>query len=81
VKHPQSLIAVNYISDRPKSRIERLRLGCDYVCGFVQVLNCDFSVHTLVLVIFYCVSLVYDIYCGVAGIKNVKKRHFGVVGG
>ena len=43
------------------------------VPDFVENFNSDFSVHTLVLVIFY------DTYCGIAGIMNVKNRHFCAV--
>ena len=73
-------LKVKYIGDSPKCRIERLWLDGDFFCHFVEIFNSDFSIHTLVLVIFYVVTFVYDIYCGVAGIKNVKKRYFGGVG-
>jgi hypothetical protein len=53
VKHPQPLIELNtFVIDQRKSSTERLWLGCDFVCHFVEILNSDFSVHTYVLVMF-----------------------------
>jgi hypothetical protein len=77
VKASQPLIDFNYISDKSKSRILHIRLGCDFVCDFVDHFNSVFSVHTLVLVTFYVVVLIYDSYYGVAGIMVVNKGPFG----
>jgi hypothetical protein len=78
-KHQQQLVAVNYNSDRLKSRFERIRRGCDFLCDFVDLFNSVYSAHTLVLVTFYVVIFIYDSYYGFVGIMDVNKGVFGGV--
>jgi 7tm Chemosensory receptor. len=79
VKHPQQLIEVNYNSDRPKSRIQHVRRGCDFLCDFIDHLNSVYSGHTLLLVTFYVVIFIYDSYYSFIGIMDVNRGHFGSV--
>jgi hypothetical protein len=79
VKHPQQLIAVNYKSDRPKSRLEHIRRGCDFLCDFVDLLNSVYSAHTQILMTFYVVIFIYDSYYGFVGIMDVNMGSFGSV--
>ena len=53
VKHSQSLIAVNYNSDKSNSTIVHVRMWCDFVCDAVDLFNSMFSIHTLILATFY----------------------------
>jgi hypothetical protein len=79
VKHEQQLIAVHYNSDRPKSRLDCIRRGCDFLCDFVDSFNSVYSAHTLVLVIFYVVMFIYESYYGFVGIMDVNRGRFGSV--
>ena len=79
VKLPKPLISVNNKSDRPKSRIEHIRRGCDLLCDFVELLNSVYSAHTLILVTFYVVILIYDSYFGFVGVMDVNRGIFGTV--
>jgi hypothetical protein len=76
VKHPQPLTKVNYKSDRPKCRIEHIKWSCDFLCDFVDLLNSVYSAHTLILVTFYVVVFIYDIYFGVVGIMDIDRGVF-----
>jgi hypothetical protein len=79
VKHTLSLIEVNNKSDRPKIRIEHTSGGCDFLCDFVDLLNSVYSAHTLILVTFYVVILIYETYFGVVGVMDVNRGAFGSV--
>jgi hypothetical protein len=79
VKHRQPVIAVNYNYDRPDSRIEHIRRGCDFLCDFVDLLNSVFSAHTLILVTFYVVMFIYESYFGVVGVMDINKGVTGTV--
>jgi hypothetical protein len=70
VEDPQPISEVNYNCVKPMSRILHIRLGCD----FVDLLNSVFSIDTLVLVMLYFVMFLYDAYCGIVGIMNVKTK-------
>jgi hypothetical protein len=76
-EHPQQLIEVNYVSDRPKSTILHIRLDCDFLCDAFDSFNSVFSVHTLVLVVFYVIIFIYDTYCGFIGVTNANNSLFG----
>jgi hypothetical protein len=75
-EHPQQLIKVNYISDRPKISILHMRFGCDFLCDAVDHFNPAFPVHTLVLVVFYITVFIFDTYCGFVGMTNVNNSLF-----
>ena len=75
--HPQQLIEINYISARLKSTILHMRLDCDLLCDAVDRFNYVFSVHTLVLVVFYVIIFIYDTYFGFVGMTNVNNSLFG----
>jgi hypothetical protein len=79
VKHQRQLIAVNYNSDRPKGRLDRIRQSFDFLCDSVDLFNSVYSAHTLVLVIFYVVIFIHESYYGFVGIMNVKRGVFGSV--
>jgi hypothetical protein len=79
VKHQPQLITVNYNSDGPKSRLEHIRRGCDFLCDFVDLFNSVYSAHTLVLVKFYILIFIYNSYYGLIGIMNVNRGVFGSV--
>jgi hypothetical protein len=77
VKHTQPLIAVNNKSGRPKIRIEHIRRGCDFLCDFVDLLNSVYSAHTLILVTFYVVILIYECYLGFFSVMDIHRGIFG----
>jgi len=79
VRHLQPLIEVYNKSDRPKIRIEHIRWGCDFLCGFFDLLNSIYSAHTLILVTFYIVIFIYDSYFGFVGVMDVNRGVFGTV--
>jgi hypothetical protein len=76
VEHQQQSIAVNYNSDRLKSRFERISRGCDFLCDFVDLFNSVYSAHTLALVTFYVVVFIYDSYYGFVGIMDINTGIF-----
>jgi hypothetical protein len=77
VRHPQQLTEANYASDRPKSGILLIRMGCDFLFDAVDRFNSVFSVHTLVLVAFYVIVFTYDTYSGFVAMTNVGNSLFG----
>jgi hypothetical protein len=79
VKGLQPLINVNYKCDKSKSRIVHVRLVYEFVCDFVGYFNAVFSIDTLVLVMFYFVTFVFDTYFGILCIMSVNKGHSGSV--
>jgi hypothetical protein len=76
VKHPQQLNEFNHNSDKSKSTIVHVNMGCGFVCDGVDLFNSVFSIHTLVLVTFYSHLFVYDTYYGVVDMMNVNNGRF-----
>jgi hypothetical protein len=79
VTHPQQLIEVVYKSDRPKSRLEHIWQGCDFLYDFVDLFNSVYSAHTIVLLTFYVVMFIFESYYGFVGIMDVNRGSFGSV--
>jgi len=79
LKHPQPLIEDNYNPDKSKGTIVNVRLRCDFICDAVDLLKSMFSIHTLVLSIFYFTVSNCNIYYGVVQTMNINKGRFGSV--